>query len=675
MNKPLMLFLLSLILFSCKNEQENQVSETAYAVQVDSTSIKKLMALNDSIEWAIRYDPNKALTYESELERLAGLVGKDQKIGSGFLRMGKAYMILGNRERARSYFSRSHDQFLDAGMEHKAALATIYIGMAYSDDGAYEKALNTFEEALSQYMELEDIQYQGHVYSHMAYAKSNMGDRAGSLAYNLKALETFEQVGDTADAAIEMANIAFSYAEMGELDKALEYYERSAGWLEEANFNVNLMGVLDELGEAHLKRGDFDLAKMYFDSTYNYARSFSNKKYMAAGALGLGKILKTKGDYLGALEKFRQALADYELVDEKVKIIDAYCLAADCLIKLGKPEEADVFIHEAGQLSKQSDSRLPYMTYLKSAESLDSARGAIGPAYWKFKEHISIRDSLFNMKNADRLAGLQFQYEVEKKELIEQAERANEKQRQLLIRNAILAALIASIVFGLIIFRQRNRIALEKERSEELLLNILPAEVAKELKDKGHSDAQLIDQVTVLFTDFKGFTALSEKVTPRELVKDLHACFSAFDHICEKHSIEKIKTIGDAYMAAGGLPVPNTSHALDVVKAALEMAKVLQEGKGKKIEQGLSFFEIRIGIHTGPVVAGIVGVKKFQYDIWGDTVNTASRMESSGEVGKVNISQDTYELLKDNPELTFESRGEIMAKGKGKIGMYFVSKT
>ncbi len=215
----------------------------------------------------------------------------------------------------------------------------------------------------------------------------------------------------------------------------------------------------------------------------------------------------------------------------------------------------------------------------------------------------------------------------------------------------------------------------EKKRSDDLLLNILPSEVAEELKSKGSAVAKHIDMVTILFTDFRGFTAMSERVSARQLVHDLNECFSAFDRICEKHGIEKIKTIGDAYMAAGGLPTPNTTHAMDVVRAALEMRDVIADGRTAKEARGEPYFEIRIGVHTGPVVAGIVGVKKFQYDIWGDTVNTASRMESSGEVGQVNISEATYALVREQAGSLFHftPRGKVQAKGKGEMEMYFVN--
>lgn len=218
---------------------------------------------------------------------------------------------------------------------------------------------------------------------------------------------------------------------------------------------------------------------------------------------------------------------------------------------------------------------------------------------------------------------------------------------------------------------ERTReLSYEKKKSDELLLNILPEEVAEELKAKGTADAKQFDDVTVMFTDFKGFTQISERLSPSELVAEIHTCFKEFDNIIGKHNIEKIKTIGDAYMCAGGLPVANTTNATDVVQAALEIQKFmlghlqLRKGEGKEV------FEIRIGIHTGPVVAGIVGVKKFAYDIWGDTVNIASRMESSGEAGKVNISGSTYELVKD--KFKCEYRGKIEAKNKGQIDMYFV---
>jgi adenylate cyclase len=173
-----------------------------------------------------------------------------------------------------------------------------------------------------------------------------------------------------------------------------------------------------------------------------------------------------------------------------------------------------------------------------------------------------------------------------------------------------------------------------------------------------------------LFADFKNFTLISETLTPEELVSELDYCFKGFDKIVGKYNLEKIKTIGDAYMCAGGLPDPFQAPPINVIKAAMEMQSFLQEHKKQRQSEGRLFFEARIGIHTGPIIAGVVGEKKFAYDIWGDTVNVAARMESSSDAGKVNISSSTYHLIKD--QFKCEYRGKISVKNKGEVDMYWV---
>jgi len=228
---------------------------------------------------------------------------------------------------------------------------------------------------------------------------------------------------------------------------------------------------------------------------------------------------------------------------------------------------------------------------------------------------------------------------------------------------------VGSVIFFMVFYFVQKKNFFQK-RTEELLLNILPKEIADELKDTGTNTARHFEAVTVLFTDFKNFTAISEQLSAQELVNEINFCYSAFDNIITKYGIEKIKTIGDSYMCAGGLPVANKTNAEDTVRAAIEIRDFMLKEKEKRAAKDQLFFEIRIGCNTGPVVAGIVGIKKFAYDIWGDTVNIASRMESSGEPGKVNISGSTYALVKD--KFKCEHRGKIEAKHKGMIDMYFV---
>ena len=210
----------------------------------------------------------------------------------------------------------------------------------------------------------------------------------------------------------------------------------------------------------------------------------------------------------------------------------------------------------------------------------------------------------------------------------------------------------------------------EKHKSDTLLQNVLPLHVAEELKEKGKVLPKHFDTVSVMFTDFQGFTKFAQNASATDVVEALNECFSAFDEIIEKHNIEKIKTIGDAYMCAGGMPIENTTNPLDIVRASWEIKTWVEQWNKNRALEGKDIWPIRIGVHSGEVVAGVIGKKKFQYDLWGDAVNVASRMESTGEAGKINISSETFELVKN--EFECEYRGEIETKNRGEIGMYFV---
>lgn len=211
----------------------------------------------------------------------------------------------------------------------------------------------------------------------------------------------------------------------------------------------------------------------------------------------------------------------------------------------------------------------------------------------------------------------------------------------------------------------------ERQKFESLLSEILPFEVARQLISKGEVKPKSFKTVTVMFTDFKGFSKVSASLPPEELVKILHEYFAKFDDITGKHFIEKIKTIGDAYMCVGGLPLRNKSNPFNVVLAGLEIQRYMNELNDSKVLANLPIWELRLGIHTGEVVAGVVGKKKFAYDIWGDTVNIAARMETAGHVGMVNISGATYEYIKDYFDCS--CRGAIEVKNRGEIDMYFVN--
>jgi adenylate cyclase len=587
-----------------------------------------------------------------------------------------------NQPDSAYYFAQlEYDFAKKRGLKKFMAFAKVLQAKSFESKGEMNKAIEYQIQGLE--INRESGQKRG-----TAISLGSIGNIYYSLGNFPKALEYFIECLEISHdfseahifAALASSSIGIIYQEQKEYEKAIKYLKESLEIYEQYNDQYNIAKTLINIGASYGGLKNYNLALEYSKKGLETYGKLGDRAGMALALKSISFSYNNLKEYDKALGFAYQGLDKYNELSIPKETAELLNLIGIIYNTKNERQKAISFCKKGYNTAKKSDSKLELVDACRCLYDSYKALGNDKLALMFFEEKVALKDSLFNEENTKKLTQLEMQYDFDKKEAAALAEQerkdalaAQELKRQKMMRNGFIGGFAVVVLFAGVFLVQRNRIGKEKERSEELLLNILPAETAQELKDKGHSDAQLIDHVTVLFTDFKGFTAMSEQLSPKELVKDLHLCFSLFDQICEKHGVEKIKTIGDAYMAAGGLPSPNNTHAKDVVEAALEMAEVVEKGKAMKIAQNLPYFEIRVGVHTGPVVAGIVGLKKFQYDIWGDTVNTASRMESSGEVGKVNISESTYNFLKDDDEFIFESRGKIEAKGKGEMEMYFVS--
>lgn len=562
----------------------------------------------------------------------------------------------------------------EIGFNRGLALANKNVGMGHYLKGQYLEALSAWDEALGVFTLMDDKRGIANMLSNQAAIYFNQGDDAKSLELDLKSLKISEEINDSLRIVTSLNNIGTLYLnKQATYKKALEYFLK-AYQLSKAIQDQYLIGTATvNLGATYYNLND-DNKALYFLQEALVA--FDGTPDLPGALNQMGKIYIRKKDFNKALNTHRKAFEYSKKLDTKLDMTKSLIGMAECYLDQKDANQAIAVYQEALNIALPLKLTTEIKEIYEGLSEAYSEKSDFKNAFNYQKLLLEIKDTIYNVNTDKKLGLLQFNFDLEKKEskiklLTKDAEiKQKEISRQKIVRNSFIGGFIVVLLFAGIFFKQRNRIGKEKKRSENLLLNILPEEVAEELKEKGEAEARLMEEVTVLFTDFKGFTAMSEKVSPKQLVRDIHECFSAFDQIMEKYGIEKIKTIGDAYMAAGGVPVAQPGIANNIVKAAFEMRDFIDEGKARKIANNLPFFEIRIGIHTGPVVAGIVGIKKFQYDIWGDTVNTASRMESSGEPGKINISSSTYELVKG--EFHCEYRGKITAKGKGDIDMYFV---
>lgn len=342
---------------------------------------------------------------------------------------------------------------------------------------------------------------------------------------------------------------------------------------------------------------------------------------------------------------------------------------------------ADIYQHQTEK--KQEILKSSLVTLSDSVSDLEnsvsSLKSEVKLGEEEIEEKVLTIDSLTTAQLRSAVEIRDLEIERQKAKL---AAKVAENRKNVLILGLILFALVALFITRsylrkrrmTVLLRNKNyAIAKEKEKSDDLLLNILPASVANELKEYGKTSPSYHENTTVMFTDFKGFTQFSEAHSPTEIVEMVDFYFSAFDEIVKRHGVEKIKTIGDAYLCVSGIPTENSNHVTNMLKAAIEIVHFMENSVQEKKSARLPYLEIRIGVHTGPLVAGIVGSMKFAYDVWGDTVNIAARMEQAGEAGKINVSETVYEAVMS--AYSFQYRGELEAKNKGKLKMYFLEHT
>ena len=529
---------------------------------------------------------------------------------------------------------------------------------------------------------------KNNLYLHRGYfQKANKYRLAGDLN---KALDFFFKSADAAITAKYVvgegnaySSIADVYSVMDNAKNAELYYTRAIKLLRKGDNAVALASALLNVGDQYLKNKKFNIALQYFKES---GTLFKKANYLIGTAYNLGNIgmvYAEQGKDALAMENMRQAIAILEELKDYYGISDYLIHMSDIYLRQNDWPTALSYAKRSLELAQKYGLKDQVSTSNLKLSQLYEKGGNTAESLKHYKDHIIYRDSVTNLESVQKMADLRTNHEVSQKQVQVNLLKKDKEIQQLRVkrqRNLIYATVCTLLLILLLTvglyrrnkFIQKTKAIIEEEknRSDNLLLNILPEETAHELKQNGKVQAKKFESVTVLFTDFKSFTEYAKDLSPEKLVESVDYYFSKFDTIMEKYGLEKIKTVGDAYMCAGGLPFETEDHAYKMVLAALEIADFVQDSLTQN-SNNQTRFEIRIGINSGPVVAGVVGTKKFAYDIWGDTVNIASRMESCSEPGKINISENTFELIKDH--FTCEYRGEIEVKNKGMMKMYFVS--
>lgn len=569
------------------------------------------------------------------------------------------------------------------------------IGLGNFFQGNYPGAVAQFQNSLASFEAINFKVGIANILSNLGVTYFNAGEDTKAIDFYLRSLRISEEVNDKLRIGTALNNIGGVYNNNdAAVDKALEYFLRALPIFKEIDYTDGVATASMNVGEIYFRKVDllekegkvkenqalYDSAIRYFETSLTVLGESVDAAFPISY---LGEIYGRRKDFERAYDYHEKAIRIAERVNAKFELAQSVIGLAKTQKRHKKNNEAIMSYRRAEKLAEEVSARKELKEIYEGLTDLYADNGEFKKAYQYGSLLTGIKDTLYNSDNDRKIQQLQFNFDIEKKEaeidLLMKDQALNEAtiQRQKIMNVAagITGFLLLLLLIGFYnryrYTRKTNKIIEnERDRSKELLLNILPAETARELEASGHARTRFYNNITVMFADFKGFSYIARTLQPQELVTELNEYFIAFDDIIEKYNLEKIKTIGDAYMCAGGVPTPNDTHALNAVQAALAMQDFMTKRRAERIAIGKDSWELRIGIHMGPIVAGVVGKKKYAYDIWGDTVNIAARMESSSRPGRVNISSSIYDVVKDYYQC--EHRGKIQAKNIGEVDMYFV---
>lgn len=616
----------------------------------------------------------------------------------------KAYNAYGAVEEIRGNLTAAKRRYSQALALRRTLANNEEIGSTLNNLGVLSEMMGRHDSAIVYHRENLRIQQQRHDTARIARALFNLaGAYQESALYNEAQthlqearliLEARNDPDGTAKVYTQMGHIRF---ELGLYREALEWYRQALRLRQQIKEPLRLAEALRDCGNALDEMDSSKTAIVYYHESLDILKRQKDQPGIADVYTNLSDACKHAGNYAEALRYIQEAIKIHRSLQDAASLMEDYNVMGDVYYRMKDYEKSLEYVQKYYAIAQQNNNSKYVQNAYKDFAEVYAARGDYSLAYGYRVKYDDLRFKYINEKIGSDFARKEALFDDQRKQQqIEQQERElrlrdaelarqnadiekSNTQRNALLGGALALILLVALLFNRNRIRARSNrelaaknraIASERERADSLLRNILPEKTAYELKLYNKVQPVRYESVTVMFSDFVNFTQIAEKLAPEELIESLDMCFQLFDKIIEAHGLEKIKTIGDAYMCAGGLPQPTDTHPTDVVRAALTMQRELADLMEKRRTQGHPVFEMRIGIHTGPVVAGVVGSRKFAYDIWGDTVNVAARLEQGSATGQVNISETTRQLIGDRFRCTF--RGHLPAKNKGTVAMYFV---